>query len=110
MSKTPSDIAEILTNPELLNSLAAIEHQRWAHWQAYLHDECEVLEDGSLKIPAELVQRWTRQIQTPYSELSEPEKESDREQVLKYLPTISAALLHVTAPGSSRSASSEEGF
>jgi hypothetical protein len=29
---------------------------------------------------------------TPYTELSDEEKDSDREQVYRYLPTIAAAL------------------
>jgi hypothetical protein len=45
-----------------------------------------------LTIPAELVARWTDQLSTPYAELSEQEKESDREQVRRYLPAVAAAL------------------
>lgn len=67
-----------------LERLAAIEHERWAHWQKYLHQQCKRLADGSLVIPAELVVRWTRQIETAYADLSEVEKESDREQVRRY--------------------------
>ena len=36
--------------------------------------------------------QWEKQIATHYSELSDREKESDREQVRKYLPVIAAAL------------------
>lgn len=72
----------------LLEDLAALEHERWAHWQRHLHSQCELLADGSLQIPAGLVQRWERLIHTPYEGLSEAEKESDRDQVRKYLPTI----------------------
>lgn len=43
-------------------------------------------------IPADLVHRWTEQMNTPYSELSDREKDSDREQVHRYLPAIAAAL------------------
>lgn len=43
-------------------------------------------------IPPNLVTKWERQIATPYFELSEKEKESDREQVRKYLLTIVDAL------------------
>jgi hypothetical protein len=38
------------------------------------------------------VARWEQQMATPYADLSEPEKESDREQVRLYLPVIEAAL------------------
>jgi hypothetical protein len=49
--------------------------------------------DGSLIIPGDLVRRWQKQIDTPYAVLSEQEKESDREQVRKYLPLIVQALV-----------------
>lgn len=78
----------LLNNKELIERLAAIEHQRWAHWQKYLHSLCEVNNDGSLTIPANLVSKWNRQIETKYENLTEKEKDSDREQVMKYLPLI----------------------
>lgn len=74
--------------PELIEQLAAIEHERWADWQRYMHSKCESYSDGGLWIPAELVEHWERQIATPYAELSEREKESDREQVRRYLHLV----------------------
>lgn len=76
----------------LLEQLAALEHERWSHWQRYLHEQCVAGADGSLIIPAELVAKWSAQITTSYSDLSDREKESDREQVRRYLPVIAAAL------------------
>ena len=73
---------------ELLETLSSIEHERWSHWQRYVHSKCIAGPDGSLVIPANLVKRWERLIATPYSDLTEAEKESDREQVRKYLPII----------------------
>ena len=72
----------------LVHALAAIEHERWCHWQRYLHGRCIRRYDGALLIPADLVKRWEKQIETLYSELADEEKESDREQVRKYLPLI----------------------
>ncbi len=80
----------------LLERLAAIEHERWSHWQQSLHGKCIHQQDGSLLIPAELARRWAKQSSTPYSELSETEKESDREQVRKYLPLITQTLADPT--------------
>jgi len=68
----------------LYEKLADIEHQRWSHWQSYMHSQCEKQEDGSLLIPAHLVENWERQIITPYADLSEKEKQSDRDQVNGY--------------------------
>lgn len=76
----------------ILEDLAQIEHERWSHWQEYLHSKGHQQSDGSLLIPANLVEQWKRQIATPYAGLSEKEKESDRDQVMRYLPRIIAAL------------------
>lgn len=85
-------IRKILESEQLVDELAAIEHERWAHWQRYVHDHCECRQDGSLVIPADLAARWERQIGTQYAELSERERDSDREQVSRYLPVMINAL------------------
>ena len=76
----------------LLEELAALEHERWAHWQKYVHEQGELQTDGSLLIPSEKVRRWQEQIETKYADLSEAEKDSDREQVRRYVPLIASAL------------------
>jgi hypothetical protein len=74
---------------ELVETLASIEHERWSHWQRYVHSQCTSHDPaGSLLIPADLVEQWERLIATPYAQLTEKEKESDREQVRRYLPLI----------------------
>ena len=75
-------------NDDLIEELANLEHDRWSGWQKHLHGLCEKNKDGSLTIPASKVARWERQIQTPYSELSEKEKDSDREEAEKTLKII----------------------
>jgi len=75
----------------LTEQLAAIEHTRWSHWQRYLHSKGVRQPDGSLLIPPDLVARWEKQIETKYADLDETEKQSDREQVQKYLPLIESA-------------------
>ena len=50
------------------------------------------LPTGSLTIPAHLVRQWTAQMNTPCTVVSDGVKDSDREQVYRYLPTIAAAL------------------
>jgi hypothetical protein len=82
-----------LGDPALVEALASVEHARWAHWQRYMHEQCTPGEEpGTLVIPAELVTRWARQFRTPYQELPEDERASDREQVLEYLKTIDSLL------------------
>lgn len=81
-------IRKVLESEQLVDELAAVEHERWAHWQRYVHDRCDRQQDGSLVIPADLAERWEAQIETRYAELTEREKDSDREQVRQYLPVI----------------------
>ena len=77
----------------LLENLAELEHKQWAHWTKYMLDRLEQLEaeiDGKAPYDAllELAQQkqnWKRQIATPYSELTEKEKDSDRSWASKSL-------------------------
>lgn len=94
MTASDSNVQAILEDEAFIDSLAAVEHERWAHWQQYLHDQCNRTSDGSLVIPAELVTRWSTQIATPFAQLSEAERESDRDQVRRYLPLIIEELTH----------------
>ena len=89
-----SEPRQRIRQPELIEKLAAAEHERWAHWQRYLHQQCIPGPDGSLTIPADLVHKWAAQIDTPYAELTEAEKDSDREQVGRYLPLIEQELFN----------------
>lgn len=95
-------IRKILESGEVIDRLASIEHDRWSHWQRYVHTHCQRHEDGSLIIPPELVARWERQIETPFSDLSEDERESDRQQVREYLPVVIEALVDQAPSGGER--------
>lgn len=79
---------------KLREKLAAIEHQRWADWQKWLHGKLVSqtgaplpYKDGMLMLPSDY-QRWEEQIAADYSELSDEEKASDMEQVDRYWPLI----------------------
>lgn len=74
---------------EFVEQGADIEHDRWARWQKHMFSKGTVNKDGSLTIPAGLVERWFRQIDTKYQDLSEEEKESDRKETRAYLPIVS---------------------
>lgn len=88
----PNDLSRFLEAATTLEVIAAVEHERWSHWQRYLHDQCSALEDGSLVIPSHLVKRWAKQMGTPYSQLSEEEKASDREQAREYVAAMKREL------------------
>ncbi|GCB53637.1 hypothetical protein HND25_10355 [Rhodococcus erythropolis] len=89
---TDDQIRRVLESDDLMLRLATAEHERWAHWQQYVHDQGERREDGALVIPAELVARWDTQIATPYPDLSTEEQQSDQDQVRRYLPIVIKAL------------------
>lgn len=72
---------------ELYELLASVQHQIWASWMTYLFSKCEQKEEGLL-IPQNLVDRWQGQIDRGYDELTEKEKDSDREQVDKFWQII----------------------
>ncbi len=83
---------------DVREELADLEHEQWAHWTRYMLDEIR----GTLghnttwrnSAMAELfegvacVQRWRRQIETPYSSLADKEKDSDREWADRVLDII----------------------
>jgi hypothetical protein len=91
-----------MTNPspletqviELVEKLAEIEHERWADWQAWCH---KILRENCPSPELEAVlERWDKQISTPYSDLTEAEKQSDRDQVDRYLPLIQSLISDIT--------------
>lgn len=51
-----------------IEQLACEEHAQWCHWARHMLDN----------MTPENVARWRRQIDTPYNELSEEDKEKDR--------------------------------
>ena len=63
---------------DLLENLAELEHQQWAHWTEYMINH----------MTQENIAKWINQINTPYSELTEQEKESDRKWARKVLERI----------------------
>jgi len=70
---------------------ANLEHIRWAKWQNYLHSFLEWSNEiNAWALPNEKKEHWQRQIQTPYSMLSESEKESDRKEVRQYIPLLNS--------------------
>lgn len=69
----------------LREELANLCHEQWAGWMMYLFSKCRTMQGRSLIIPAEFVDRWQRQMNTPYAELSESEQNSDRTEADKFL-------------------------
>jgi hypothetical protein len=76
-------MTKILTSPELLEEMAAIEHARWAGWETYREETLAKGERRNPDDPESHLERWKRQRETPYRDLSEKEKESDRVEARK---------------------------
>jgi hypothetical protein len=70
--------------------LADYAHRAWAGWMKYMFEKSIKNEDGTVTIPASLVERWSRQMNTPYPMLPENEQQSDLIEADKMLEIASA--------------------
>ena len=86
---TEEDIAKVI------EVMADVEHDRWSKWHRYFISKCRVYLPTEpsdvvlLALPKELSERWTRQCDTKYANLSETEKDSDRNEVRNTLIALS---------------------
>jgi len=77
---------------ETFEKLSHYQHEIWSSWMKYMFSLCdkekhpfEDKETGNLIIPRAKIKRWKKQIATSYEKLSEKEKQSDRDQVNKFI-------------------------
>ncbi len=73
---------------ETRETLAAYAHEAWSGWMRYLFEKSTRKPDGTVVLPSWAVERWERQVQTKYTDLPEPEKESDRDEADKMIAII----------------------
>lgn len=75
---------------DLREKLAELCHEQWSGWMKYLFSKCNdhPAGTGALVMPAWAVERWRRQMNTPYRELSEPEQDSDRTEADRFLDLL----------------------
>lgn len=73
---------------KIIEKLANYEHDRWSRWQKYLFSKCSQNKDGSMTIPKKFVDRWNKQINTSYFDLSNEEQESDKKEAIEILKII----------------------
>jgi hypothetical protein len=71
-------LKSIKTNPAIIEALAKLEHEQWVHWVDYMMEN----------YTAKNLAKWKIQVKTPYSALTEKEKESDRRWVKKVLEVL----------------------
>ena len=73
---------------EPVEELADLAHKIWARWMAHLFSKQPINLNGTWTMPKEFVTRWHKQMNTPYSKLSEEEEESDRKIALEILDLL----------------------
>ena len=65
--------------------LAEYAHSSWSGWMHYMFSKSTMNDDGSITIPKESAERWTRHMHTKYKDLPESEKKSDRAEADKMI-------------------------
>lgn len=68
--------------------LAAYAHSAWSGWMKYMFSKCHLNDDGSMTIPSDSVERWTRQMNTDYYDLPISERESDLKEADQILDIV----------------------
>jgi hypothetical protein len=77
---------------ELRERLAELAHAQWSGWMRYMFARMDwnIIQTGKV-MHGDDVKRWERQMNTPYVDLPENEKESDRAEADKVLAMIVSA-------------------
>lgn len=73
---------------DLLERTAAREHEKWADYMRYFLGNLLSDQEGRLIIPAAYVKALMTLTDTSYHDLSEDQKENDREEARKTLAVI----------------------
>jgi len=90
-SKEPL-VRKPVENSILLEKLADLEHKQWGIWMTWLFSISKT-KGSDVTQRKERWTQWRREANTPYGQLSEREKDSDREfarRVLKVLDEVFA--------------------
>ncbi len=77
---------ELVDKDPELERMADEVHQVWCGWMEYMFKQGSLMSDNTSWVMRDLPRlRWMRQMITPYAQLSEDEKRSDREIARRYL-------------------------
>ena len=72
---------------QLIEQLADLEHERWSRWMRWMFDNWT----------DENIIRWKWQMITPYAELPEHSKESDRKEARRTMEIVSPLIAQLEA-------------
>ena len=78
------------TEADKIQQMADLVHEIWSHWMRSVFNRSAQYPDGTVIIPAGLVKRWQRQIQTPYEDLKPEEQKSDIAIARQILQTVNS--------------------
>ena len=70
---------------EFRECLASLCHEQWSGWMKYMFSKFERQHNGDWWIPKWAFERWARQMNTDYKDLTEEEKDSDREEADRFI-------------------------
>lgn len=70
------------------DKIASLCHDQWSHWIVSLLGKGTPNADGTLTVPKDVIDRWRRQMNTPYDLLSDTEKDLDKVEADKFLKVI----------------------
>lgn len=70
---------------KLVEVIADFMHEQWSHWMKYQFSQMKWRSDDLFSMDINQFHHWKRQMEIPYAELSEKEKDSDREWAIKLL-------------------------
>jgi hypothetical protein len=87
----------MMSNDAFREELAAYAHDAWCRYMNHMFGKC-VRQGVAILIPGDYAQSLKRLAAIPYENLSEQEKESDREEADKILSMIFASLLNTFDP------------
>ena len=96
--KTVTETVTETVTDELREQIADVQHAIWSHWMAYMFTCGTFNEDGSWTMPAAKALRWQRQALTEYADLTEKERESDRDQADKVLNVLRGQVVFTLGP------------
>ena len=78
----------MMTNYEVREEVADLAHKQWSGWMEYMFSKAPLNEDCSWTMPIEFVERWQRQMTTGYANLTEKERDSDRNEADKFIAIL----------------------
>jgi len=83
---------------ELQYRLAVYAHEAWSGWMKCMFSKSGNMLSGGVIVPAKLVERWTRQMNTIYDELPANENASDLQEANKMIAIMKEVQDKYTIP------------